>query len=93
MSNKNVIEKLSSNNNLNTYNMEKLQSVNCHNPLSISNKAKFKEKSNEEIIDSINPEYLKNAQSKIQMMSEETRNNLRTSISWFFLPDNLKKIT
>lgn len=53
----------------------------------------YKDKTNTEILGSINPTLLENARKKIQNMDEESKNNLKTSISWFFLPDNLKKIT
>lgn len=53
----------------------------------------FRDKTNQEILDSINPELLEKARDKIKNMSEKSRNELKTSISWFFLPDSLKKAT
>ena len=40
-----------------------------------------------------NPQLLKAAREKMNKMDLESKNKLETSISWFFLPDNLKRIT
>lgn len=53
----------------------------------------FREKTNQEILDSIDPELLRKAREKINNMNEKSKNELKTSISWFFIPDSLKKNT
>lgn len=52
----------------------------------------YKEMSNTELVSSINSDLYRKAKNKLEAMNSKDKNNLETSISWFFLPDNLKKL-
>lgn len=50
-------------------------------------------KTNEEIVRDINQDMLDKARKKIANMNHEDRQVLKASISWYFLPETLKKAT
>lgn len=72
----------------------KLTTRNKTNNTTNKNSTRYiKEKTNQELLDSINPELLQKARDKLNNMTQKARNELKKSISWFFLPDSLKKLT
>lgn len=56
-------------------------------------KQSFWDKSSEQIWNETNPELLQKARQKIEKMNIKDKNSLKKSISWFFVPENMKKKT
>lgn len=53
----------------------------------------FQDKTNEEIIEDIDPVLLAKARERLANLSKDKRDHLETCISWLFLPENLKQAT